>query len=90
MRNFLSYSVQRLGTDYLDIYRPAPLDPDAPIEETIGAIAEVVEAGYVPRDRALRGRPGDDPQAALPEVPRRNGAIGSACAGPRESPDGVR
>jgi aryl-alcohol dehydrogenase-like predicted oxidoreductase len=47
MRNFLAYSLQRLGTDYLDIYRPARLDPDVPIEETVGAIAEMVEAGYV-------------------------------------------
>jgi len=47
MRNFLAYSLQRLGTDYLDVYRPARLDPDVPIEETIGAIAEMVEAGYV-------------------------------------------
>jgi aryl-alcohol dehydrogenase-like predicted oxidoreductase len=47
MRNFLAYSLQRLGTDYVDIYRPARLDPDVPIEETVGAIAEMVAAGYV-------------------------------------------
>lgn len=47
MRTFLAYSLQRLGTDYIDIYRPARLDPDVPIEETVGAIAEMVEAGYV-------------------------------------------
>src|SRR3954471_21575915 len=47
MRNFLAYSLQRLGTDYVDIYRPARLDPDVPIEETIGAIAQMVQAGYV-------------------------------------------
>lgn len=47
MRNFLAYSLQRLGTDYVDVYRPARLDPDVPIEETVGAIAEMVEAGYV-------------------------------------------
>ncbi len=47
MRNFLAYSLQRLGTDYVDIYRPARLDPDVPIEETVGAIAEMVEAGHV-------------------------------------------
>jgi aryl-alcohol dehydrogenase-like predicted oxidoreductase len=47
MRNFLGYSLQRLGTDYIDIYRPARLDPDVPIEETVGAIAEMVTAGYV-------------------------------------------
>ena len=37
IRNFLSYSLQRLGTDHIDIYRPARLDPGVPIEETIGA-----------------------------------------------------
>jgi aryl-alcohol dehydrogenase-like predicted oxidoreductase len=47
MRTFLAYSLQRLGTDYVDIYRPARLDPDVPIEETVGAIAEMVQAGYV-------------------------------------------
>jgi aryl-alcohol dehydrogenase-like predicted oxidoreductase len=47
MRAFLAYSLQRLGTDYIDIYRPARLDPEVPIEETIGAIAEMVDAGYV-------------------------------------------
>jgi aryl-alcohol dehydrogenase-like predicted oxidoreductase len=49
VRNSLTYSLQRLGTDYVDIYRPARLDPDVPIEETVGAIAELVEAGYVRR-----------------------------------------
>ena len=38
---------RRLGTDHVDVYRPARLDPDVPIEETVGAIAELVEAGYV-------------------------------------------
>ncbi|MBN9561011.1 MAG: aldo/keto reductase [Alphaproteobacteria bacterium] len=47
MRNFLAYSLQRLGLDHIDIYRPARLDPAVPIEETIGAIAEMVRAGYV-------------------------------------------
>lgn len=45
--NFLAYSLQRLGTDYIDIYRPARLDPDVPIEETVGAMAELVKAGYI-------------------------------------------
>jgi len=45
--NFLAYSLRRLGTDHIDIYRPARLDPDVPIEETVGAIAEMVTAGYV-------------------------------------------
>jgi aryl-alcohol dehydrogenase-like predicted oxidoreductase len=47
MRNFLAYSLNRLGTDHVDIYRPARLDPAVPIEDTIGAIAEQVQAGYV-------------------------------------------
>ncbi|GIF45919.1 aryl-alcohol dehydrogenase-like predicted oxidoreductase [Asanoa ferruginea] len=47
VRNFLAYSLTRLGTDHVDIYRPARLDPTVPIEDTIGAIAELVEAGYV-------------------------------------------
>ena len=47
VKNFLTYSLKRLGVDYLDIYRPARLDPAVPIEETVGAIAEMVKAGYV-------------------------------------------
>lgn len=47
VRNFLAYTLQRLGTDHVDIYRPARLDPSVPIEETVGAIAELVEKGYV-------------------------------------------
>jgi aryl-alcohol dehydrogenase-like predicted oxidoreductase len=47
LKNFLAYTLQRLGTDYVDIYRPARLDPSVPIEETVGAIAELVQAGYV-------------------------------------------
>lgn len=46
-KNSLAYSLQRLKTDYIDIYRPARLDPQVPIEDTVGAIAELVEAGYV-------------------------------------------
>ncbi|MCK1740099.1 aldo/keto reductase [Bradyrhizobium sp. 139] len=46
-RNFLAYSLQRLGTDYIDIYRPARLDPNVPIEETVGGLAEMVKAGYI-------------------------------------------
>src|SRR5262249_54763901 len=45
--NFLSYSLQRLGVDHIDIYRPARLDPNVPIEETIGAMADMVKAGYI-------------------------------------------
>ncbi|MGV0742939.1 aldo/keto reductase [Mycolicibacterium sp. XJ870] len=44
-----AYSLQRLGTDYIDIYRPARLDPAVPIEDTIGAVGELVDAGYVRR-----------------------------------------
>jgi aryl-alcohol dehydrogenase-like predicted oxidoreductase len=47
VKNFLAYSLQRLGLDHLDIYRPARLDPSVPVEETIGAIGEMVKAGYV-------------------------------------------
>ena len=47
MKNFLAYSLQRLGVDHIDIYRPARLDPDVPIEDTIGAIADMVRAGHV-------------------------------------------
>jgi aryl-alcohol dehydrogenase-like predicted oxidoreductase len=47
VRNFLAYSLNRLGTDHVDIYRIARVDPDVPIEETVGAIAEQVQAGRV-------------------------------------------
>ncbi|HEX4050328.1 MAG TPA: aldo/keto reductase [Steroidobacteraceae bacterium] len=47
VRNFVAYSLKRLGVDYIDIYRPARLDPNVPIEETIGAIAELIRQGYV-------------------------------------------
>ena len=47
VKNFLAYTLRRLGTDYVDIYRPARLDPTVPIEETIGAIADMVKAGHV-------------------------------------------
>jgi aryl-alcohol dehydrogenase-like predicted oxidoreductase len=47
VKNFLAYSLTRLGVDHIDIYRPARLDPTVPIEDTIGAIAELVKAGYV-------------------------------------------
>jgi aryl-alcohol dehydrogenase-like predicted oxidoreductase len=47
VKNFLSYSLQRLGADHIDIYRPARLDPAVPIEDTVGAVAEMVKAGYV-------------------------------------------
>jgi aryl-alcohol dehydrogenase-like predicted oxidoreductase len=47
VKNSLSYTLKRLGTDYIDLYQPARLDPAVPIEDTIGAMAEMVEAGYV-------------------------------------------
>ncbi len=47
VKTALAYSLKRLGVDYIDIYRPSRLDPQVPIEDTIGAIAEMVQAGYV-------------------------------------------
>jgi aryl-alcohol dehydrogenase-like predicted oxidoreductase len=47
VKNFLAYTLRRLETDYVDVYRPGRVFPDMPIEETVGAIAEMVEAGYV-------------------------------------------
>jgi len=47
VKNYLSYSLTRLGTDYVDLYQPARLDPRVPIEDTVGAIAEMIGAGYV-------------------------------------------
>jgi aryl-alcohol dehydrogenase-like predicted oxidoreductase len=47
VKNSLAYSLKRLGVDYIDIYRPGRLDPSVPIEDTIGAIGELITAGYV-------------------------------------------
>jgi aryl-alcohol dehydrogenase-like predicted oxidoreductase len=47
VKTALAYRLKRLGVDYLDIYRPARLDPNVPIEETVGAVADMVKAGYV-------------------------------------------
>ena len=47
VKNFAAYSLKRLGVEHIDIYRPARLDPAVPIEDTVGAIAELVKAGYV-------------------------------------------
>jgi aryl-alcohol dehydrogenase-like predicted oxidoreductase len=47
VKTALAYSLKRLGVDYVDVYRPARLDTAVPIEETVGAIAELVQAGYV-------------------------------------------
>jgi aryl-alcohol dehydrogenase-like predicted oxidoreductase len=46
-KNFLTYTLSRLGVDYIDLYQPARVDPNVPIEETVGAIAEMVKGGYV-------------------------------------------
>jgi aryl-alcohol dehydrogenase-like predicted oxidoreductase len=47
VKNFLAYSLERPGVDYIDIYRPARLDAVVPIEDTVGAIADMVKAGFV-------------------------------------------
>ena len=47
LKNFLTYTLTRLGVDYVDIYRLARLDPQVPIEDTIGAISDLIKAGYV-------------------------------------------
>jgi aryl-alcohol dehydrogenase-like predicted oxidoreductase len=47
VKTFLAYTLQRLGLDHIDIYRPARLDPNVPIEDTVGAIADMVKAGHV-------------------------------------------
>ena len=46
-KSSLAYTLTRLGTDYVDLYQPARLDPEVPVEDTVGAIAEMVQAGYV-------------------------------------------
>lgn len=57
VKNFAGYSLTRLGVDHIDIYRPGRLDPNVPIEETVGAIAELVKAGYVRRSGCPRWAP---------------------------------
>ena len=47
VKNFVAHSLTRLGVDVIDLYRPARLDPSVPIEDTIGAIADLIKAGYV-------------------------------------------
>jgi aryl-alcohol dehydrogenase-like predicted oxidoreductase len=49
VKNFAAYSLKRLQVEHIDVYRPARLDPNVPIEETVGAIAGLIEAGYVKR-----------------------------------------
>lgn len=47
VKSFLSYTLKRLGTDYVDLYQPCRIDPHIPVEDTIGAVADMVKAGYV-------------------------------------------
>lgn len=47
VKNFAAYSLKRLGVDYIDIYRPSRLDPNVPIEDTVGAIVDLIRSGYV-------------------------------------------
>jgi aryl-alcohol dehydrogenase-like predicted oxidoreductase len=47
LKSFLAYSLVRLGVDYIDLYQPARVDPNVPIEETVGAIKDMIAAGYV-------------------------------------------
>ena len=87
VKNFLAYSLTRLGVDHIDIYRPARLDPAVPIEDTIGAIADLVKAGYVRHiglsevgadtiRRAARGAPDRrSPDRVLADQPRPRGRI---------------
>lgn len=47
IKNYLNYTLKRLGTDYVDLYQPSRINPHIPVEDTIGAIADMVKAGYV-------------------------------------------
>jgi aryl-alcohol dehydrogenase-like predicted oxidoreductase len=47
VKNFAAYSLMRLGVEVIDVYRPARLDPDVPIEDTVGAIKDLIDAGHV-------------------------------------------
>ena len=57
VKNFLAYTLRRLGTDHVDIYRLGRFNPEVPIEETVGAIAEMIEAGYVRHVGSRRSAP---------------------------------
>src|SRR5580698_7518117 len=46
VKTSIAYSLQRLGVDHIDVYRPARLDPDVPIEDTVGAVADAIKAGW--------------------------------------------
>ncbi len=47
IKNFLAYTLRRLGTDHVDIYRPARVSPEVPIEDVVGTMAEMVQAGFI-------------------------------------------
>jgi aryl-alcohol dehydrogenase-like predicted oxidoreductase len=47
IKNYITYSLKRLKVDYIDLYQPGRIDQAIPVEETIGAISELVKAGYV-------------------------------------------
>jgi len=47
VKTSLAYSLKRLDVEYIDIYRPARLDPRVPIEDTVGAIGDMIKAGFV-------------------------------------------
>ena len=47
VKNFASYSLQRLGVDVIDLYQPCRVDPAVPYEDTIGAVAELIQEGKV-------------------------------------------
>src|SRR3954452_17187114 len=64
VKNFLAQSLRRLGTDHVDIYRLSRTDPAVPIEESVGAIAEMVEAGFVRHIGLSEASPSDIQRAA--------------------------
>ena len=72
VKTALAYSLQRLGVDHIDIYRPARLDPNVPIEDTIGAIADMVKAGYVRACRPFGGWRRDHPPGGRGASDRRS------------------
>jgi len=47
VENYLTYSLKRLGLEYVDLYQPCRINPHIPVEETIGAVSKLVEKGYV-------------------------------------------
>ena len=102
MKNFLAYSLTRLGIDHIDIYRPARLDPAVPIEETVGAIKEMIDAGYVRHIGLSEVDADDDPPGArrapdrrpadrvLADLPRGGGGGAAHAAGAGHRHDRVR